>query len=398
MIKRIKSLRDFGSLDREKRRIRFDFILFFLVLAISSWGVLIIYSATKETLPGSVSDPQYYMKRQLIWLGVGIVIFIAVQFINYRKIQRYWWLVLAAGILSLIAVLLFGYEVHGSKGWIDLKFTTIQPSEFSKIFMVVVLSAIMSKWRSEKVSSVTFRKVAISSFVAFAFVILVLLEPDYGTAIIYFMVFIGLLFVSGANFLYLLSILGLTAGGFFLALNAGLIKQYQLDRILVFLKPDISSIEGAGYNLYQSKLAIGSGGLLGKGLFLGTQTNLNYVPEQHTDFIFSVIGEEMGFVGAVLVVLILGVIVWRCFYIASNSSDTFAMLLASGVGFVILSQVVINIGMTIGIMPIIGIPLPFLSSGGSSLISMFLGIALVENVYIWREVRKSYEIAYQEFK
>ncbi|HJX01623.1 MAG TPA: rod shape-determining protein RodA [Candidatus Humimicrobiaceae bacterium] len=398
MIKRIKSLRDFGSLDRERRRIRFDFILFFLVLAISSWGVLIIYSATKETLPGGVSDPQYYMKRQLIWLGVGIVIFIAVQFINYRKIQRYWWLVLAAGILSLIAVLLFGYEVHGSKGWIDLKFTTIQPSEFSKIFMVVVLSAIMSKWRSEKVSNVTFRKVAISSFAAFAFVILVLLEPDYGTAIIYFMVFIGLLFVSGANFLYLLSILGLTAGGFFLALNAGLIKQYQLDRILIFLKPDISSIEGAGYNLYQSKLAIGSGGLLGKGLFLGTQTNLNYVPEQHTDFIFSVIGEEMGFVGAVLVILILGVIVWRCFYIASNSSDTFAMLRASGVGFVILSQVVINIGMTIGIMPIIGIPLPFLSSGGSSLISMFLGIALVENVYIWREVRKSYEIAYQEFK
>lgn len=398
MMKRIKSLRDFGSLDREKRRIRFDFILFFLVLAISSWGVLIIYSATRETLPGGVSDPQYYLKRQLIWLGVGIVIFIAIQFINYRKIQRYWWLILAAGIFSLVSVLLFGYEVHGSKGWIDLKFTTVQPSEFSKIFMVVVLSAIMSKWRSEKVSGVTFRKVAISSFAALTFVVLVLLEPDYGTAIIYFIVYIGLLFVSGANFLYLLSILGLTAGGFFLALNAGLIKQYQLDRILIFLKPDVSSIEGAGYNLYQSKLAIGSGGLLGKGLFLGKQTNLNYVPEQHTDFIFSVIGEEVGFVGAVLVILILGVIIWRCFYIASNSSDTFAMLLASGVGFVILSQVVINIGMTIGIMPIIGIPLPFLSSGGSSLISMFLGIALVENVYIWREVRKSHEVAYQEFR
>src|SRR4030066_1017294 len=314
MIKRIKSLRDFGSLDRERRRIRFDFILFFLVLAISSWGVLIIYSATKETMPGGVSDPQYFMKRRLIWLGVGIVIFIAVQFINYRKIQRYWWLIIAAGILSLVAVLLFGYEVHGSKGWIDLKFTTIQPSEFSKIFMVVVLSAIMSKWRSEKVSGVSFRKGAISSFVALTFVMLFLLEPDYGTAIIYFIVYIGLLFVSGANFLYLLSILGLTAGGFFLALNASLIKQYQLDRILIFLKPDISSIEGAGYNLYQSKLAIGSGGLLGKGLFLGTQTNLNYVPEQHTDFIFSVIGEEMGFVGAVLVILILGVIVWSCFH------------------------------------------------------------------------------------
>lgn len=398
MIKRRKSLKEFGNLDREKRKIRFDFILFLLVLAISSWGVLVIYSATRETLPGGVSDPEYYMKRQLIWLGAGIIIFIAIQFINYRKIQKLWWLILALGIFSLVAVLLFGYEVHGSKSWIDLKFTSIQPSEFSKVFMVIALSAIMSKWRSEKVSSVTFRKVAIASFTAITFVGLVLLEPDYGTALIYYIVFIGLLFISGANFLYILSILGLTAGGFFLALNAGLIKQYQLDRILVFLKPDVSSMEGAGYNLYQSKLAIGSGGLLGKGLFLGRQTNLSYVPEHHTDFIFSVIGEEVGFIGAILIILILGIIIWRCFYIASNSSDTFAMLLASGIGFIILSQVVINIGMTIGIMPIIGIPLPFLSSGGSSLISMFLGIALVENVYIWREVRKSYEIAYEEFK
>jgi len=399
MIKRRKkSLRGFEDLGREKRRVKFDFILFFLVLAISSLGVLVIYSATRETLPGGVSDPRYYLKRQVIWLAAGIIICIAIQFINYRKIQRYWWLVLAMGIFSLAAVLLFGYEVHGSKSWVDLRFTTIQPSEFSKIFMIVALSAIMSKWRGEKVYHVTFKKVAISSLVALIFVVLVLLEPDYGTALIYFIIYIGLLFLSGANFLYLLSILGLTAGGFFLALKAGLIKQYQLDRILVFLKPDVSSSEGAGYNLYQSKLAIGSGGLLGKGLFLGKQTNLSYVPEHHTDFIFSVIGEEVGFVGAILVVLILGVIIWRCFYIASNSSDSFAMLLGSGIGLVILSQVVINIGMTIGIMPIIGIPLPFLSSGGSSLISMFLGIGLVENVYIWKEVRKSHEIAYQEFK
>jgi rod shape determining protein RodA len=399
MIKRRKkSLGDFESLGIEKRRVKFDFILFFLVLAISSFGVLIVYSATRETLPGGVTDPQYYLKKQLIWLAAGIVICIAVQFINYRKIQRYWWVVLAIGIFSLAAVLLFGYEVHGSKSWVDLKFTTIQPSEFSKIFMVVALSAVMSKWRGEKVYQVTFKKVAISSIIALIFVILVLLEPDYGTALIYFIIYIGLLFLSGANFLYLLSILGLTAGGFFIALKAGVIKQYQLDRILVFLNPNTSSSEGAGYNLYQSKLAIGSGGFLGKGLFLGRQTNLSYVPEHHTDFIFSVIGEELGFLGAILIVLILGVIIWRCFYIASNSSDSFAMLLGSGIGFVILSQVVINIGMTIGIMPIIGIPLPFLSSGGSSLISMFLGIGLVESVYMWKEVRKDHEIAYQEFK
>ena len=208
----------------------------------------------------------------------------------------------------------------------------------------------------------------------------------------------GLLFLSGANFLYFLSILGLAVGGVIFALNADFIKQYQLDRILVFLRPDAYATEGAGYSLFQSKLAIGSGGLLGKGLFLGRQTNLNYVPEHHTDFIFSVVGEELGFFGAVIVILLLGIIVWRCFYIALNSSDNFAMLLGSGVGLIVLSQMIINIGMTIGIMPIIGIPLPFLSSGGSNLISIFIGIGLVENIYVWREVRKEHEIAYQHFK
>lgn len=182
-----------------------------------------------------------------------------------------------------------------------------------------------------------------------------------------------------------------------MALRVGLIRQYQLDRILIFLRPEVSR-EGAGYNLFQSKLAIGSGGFLGKGLFLGKQTNLSYIPEHHTDFIFAVIGEETGFVGSFFVVAFLGIIIWRCFSIASNSANSFAALLASGVGFMILAQVVINIGMTIGIMPIIGIPLPFLSSGGSSLVSMFIGMALVENVYIWKETRKEYEIAYKDFR
>jgi len=398
MIKRRKkSFSDFGNLSDNKRRIRFDFVLFFLVIAISSFGVLIVYSATRETLPGGVTDPQNYLKKQLIGLAIGMILFIAVQFINYRKIRKFWWLAFIVGVLILVAVLIFGYEVYGSKSWIDLKFFTAQPSEFSKIFMVVSLASVMSKWKGEKVYGVTFKKVVISFVVTFLFISLVFLEPDYGTALIYFIVYIGLLFLSGANFLYLLAIVGLTMGGFFLALKAGLIKQYQLDRILVVLNPEATS-EGAGYNLFQSKLAIGSGGILGKGLFLGKQTNLDYVPEHHTDFIFSVVGEEMGFIGALVVILVLGVIIWRCFHIALNSSDSFARLLGAGVGLIILSQVIINIGMTIGIMPVIGIPLPFLSSGGSSLISLLLGIGLVENIYLWREVRKDHEVAFQEFK
>ena len=395
--KRENSFNGLKKFSRDSRRIRFDFTLFFLVAAVASFGVLMIYSATRETLPGGVTDPQSYLKKQLIGLAIGIFLCIAFQFINYRKIRKFWWLAFIVGISFLAAVLIFGYEVYGSKSWIDLKFFTVQPSEFSKIFMVVSLAAVMSKWRREKVYKVTFKKVVISCAVTFLFIALVLLEPDYGTALIYFIIYIGMLFLSGANFLYLLAIAGLTTGGFFLALNAGFIKQYQLDRILVFLNPEATS-EGASYNLFQSKLAIGSGGILGKGLFLGKQTNLNYIPEHHTDFIFSVIGEELGFLGALLVVLVLGVIIWRCFHIALNSSDTFAMLTGAGIGFIILSQVVINIGMTIGIMPVIGITLPFLSSGGSSLISLLLGIGLVENIYVWREVRKEPEVAFQQFK
>jgi rod shape determining protein RodA len=398
MIKRRKrSFSEFGDLGDGKRKIRFDFVLLFMVIAISSFGVLIIYSATRETLPGGVTDPQSYLNKQLIGLAIGMVLFAALQFINYRKIRKFWWLAFIAGILLLVAVLIFGYEVYGSKSWIDLKFFSVQPSELSKIFMVVSLAAVMSKWRREKVYQVKFKKVAISFVMTLIFMALVLLEPDYGTALIYFIVYVGLLFLSGANFGYLLAVVGLTAGGFFAALKAGLIKQYQLERILVVLNPGATS-EGASYNLFQSKLAIGSGGILGKGLFLGKQTNLSYVPEHHNDFIFSVVGEELGFIGALVVILVLGVIIWRCFHIALRSSDSFARLLGAGVGLIILSQVIINIGMTIGIMPVIGIPLPFLSSGGSSLISLLLGIGLVENIYLWREVRKDHEVAFQEFK
>ncbi len=385
------------SLGKKKKKLRFDIILFLSVILVSSFGVIVVYSATRATLPGGVTDPGYYLKRQAIFMAVGLALFIVIQFINYRKMKIFWWLFFLAGIILLVAVLIFGYEVHGSRSWIDLVLFPVQPSEFSKVFMIVVVSAMLSKWKGEKINHISFKKV-IASFLAMAlFVSLVLVQPDYGTALIYFIVYMGMLFLSGANFLYLISILSLTAGGFFLALRVGLIRQYQLDRILIFLRPEASR-EGAGYNLFQSKLAIGSGGFLGKGLFLGKQTNLSYIPEHHTDFIFSVIGEETGFIGGFFVIAILGIIIWRCFFIASNSANSFAAMLASGVGFMILAQVVINIGMTIGIMPIIGIPLPFLSSGGSSLVSLFIGVAIVENVHIWKETRKEHEIAYQDFR
>ncbi|MCL6088017.1 MAG: rod shape-determining protein RodA [Actinobacteria bacterium] len=380
-----------------KKALRFDIILFVCVIFLSLFGVLVIYSATRYSLSAGITDPMYYFKRQLIFLGISIFVFAGFLSFDYRKLKRIWIIIYTASIAGLIAVLIFGYEVNSNKGWIDLRFTSIQPSEFSKIFTVICIAAVFSKWKSEKKNSVGFKKVVLSLLIAFSTILLILFEPDFGQAIIYFLVYTGMLFVSGANFLYFIGIIIITAGGIFAGIRMDIIKQYQLDRLLVFLKPDVKP-EGAGYNLFQSKLAIGSGKIFGKGLFLGTQTNLNYVPEHHTDFIFSVIGEEFGFVGAFIVIIILGIIVWRCFYISRHASDNFGSMLASGIGFIIMTQMIINIGMTIGLMPIIGIPLPFLSYGGSNLLSIFIGIALVENIYMRRETRKEYEIAYEDYK
>lgn len=382
--------------DEKKSRFNFEIILPLAVFLLAGFGVLIIYSATRYSMPDGVSDPMYYFKRQGYWLIGAAVMFILLQFMNYRSLWKFWWVFLVISALILAAVFIFGYEVNYSKSWIDLKLFSAQPSELSKILLVLVTAAILSKWPREKVESVSFKKVAFSLLAAIVPIVLILLEPDYGTALIFFATYMGMLFISGANLFYFFGILAVTVGGFFTAVKTGLIKQYQLDRILVFLKPEIEK-QGIGYNLFQSKLAIGSGGLWGKGLFLGKQTNLSYVPEHHTDFIFSVIGEEVGFFGAVLVIAVIAIIIWRCFHIALRAGNNFGKLIAAGIGFIILTQSVINIGMTIGIMPVIGIPLPFVSYGGSNLLAIFLGVALVENVYLRRELRTDYEIAYDDF-
>ncbi len=387
---------DYAENGKKENKIRFDFILFFAVLILAGFGLLIIYSATRYSLPGGINDPAYYLKKQAYWVIAGLALFLIVQILSYKKLKKYFWLLLILNLGLLISVLLLGYEVHGSKSWINLGFSSFQPSEISKALMVITVAAPLSKWRGEKENSIGFKKVIISTIIALSCIGLVVMQNDIGTALIFYLTFMGMIFVSGANLFYFFSLLALSAGGVFLGIKLDIIKQYQLDRILVFLKPGVQE-GGVGYNLYQSKLAIGSGELFGKGLFLGKQTNLSYVPEHQTDFIFSVVGEELGFVGGFFVIGLLGIIIWRCLTIAHKATDAFGSLVASGIAFILLSQVVINIGMTIGIMPIIGIPLPFLSYGGSNLVSMFIGIAVVENIYRNRELRKYHEIAYEEF-
>ncbi len=383
--------------EENKRHLRFDFILFFAVMALSGFGLLIIYSATRFSLPGGVTDPAFFLKRQAYAFAGGIFLFVILLFVDYKKIKRWWILIFVSGAALAFSPLVFGYEVHYTRSWIDLGFTTVQPSEIAKIFMVVSVSAIFSKWKGEKENQVGFKKVALSLAVAVVFTGLVLLQSDFGTSLVFFITYLGLLFISGANLLYFLGILGASTGLVFLGIRTGIIMEYQLDRILVVLRPDMQTGD-IGYNLNQSMLAIGSGGVWGQGLFLGRQTNLNYVPEHQTDFIFSVIGEELGFIGCFVVILVLGVVIWRCFSISYQATDHFGSLIAAGLAFIILTQMLINIGMTIGIMPIIGIPLPFLSYGGTSLLALLMGLALVENVYMRRELRPYRQIAYEEFE
>ncbi|MCG9478632.1 MAG: rod shape-determining protein RodA [Actinomycetia bacterium] len=381
----------------ENRKIlKFDIILFLTVLALSCFGLLIIYSATRYSLPGGITDPAYFLKKQAYFVAAGFIIFWVMQLIDYRKYRNWWAAIFILNLALLGVVLAFGYEVNGSKSWIDLGFSSFQTSEISKVLMVLAVAAVFSRRKSEKENRVGFKKVMLSMVVALSCIGMVILQNDLGTALIFFLTYVGMLFISGANLLYLIGLLGASAGGVAIGVSTGIIKEYQLDRILVFIKPDIQT-GGVGYNLYQSKLAIGSGEIWGKGLFLGKQTNLSYVPEHQTDFIFSVIGEEMGFVGGFLVIIALAVVVWRCLIVANHATDHFGRLIASGVAFILLSQIIINIGMTMGIMPIIGIPLPFLSYGGSNLVSLFIGIAMVENVYMRRELRKYHQIAYEEF-
>ncbi|MBM3706620.1 MAG: hypothetical protein FJW66_08865, partial [Actinobacteria bacterium] len=248
--------------EKKKSSLKFDYILPIAVVLLSGFGLLIIYSATRYGLPESTVDPMYYLKRQGYFLAGAVIAFILIQLINYRVLAKIWWVFFLISIGALISVIFFGYEVHGSKSWIDFKLFSVQPSEFSKIFMVIAVASLLSKWPREKTSGVGFKKVILSLLTALVSIVLVLMEPDYGTALIFFLTYMGMLFISGANFLYFLGISILSAGGFFAAVKTGLIKQYQLDRILVFMKPDIQQ-QTIGYNLFQSKLAIGSGGLWG---------------------------------------------------------------------------------------------------------------------------------------
>jgi rod shape determining protein RodA len=356
-----------------------DLILVGSVLAINALGLLMIYSATRNGL-GGATGPTYYLKRQLVFVVLGVAIMAAAILIDYHR-MREWAPAIYGVTIAMLALVLtpLGSSTLGSQARFSVGPIAIQPSEFAKFAVILIVAAYAAVHRGDLDAR---RLVTVLAIVAPSLG-LVMLQPDLGTALVIGTIVLAILAVAGAKgrHLAVLALIGIT--GVVVAVNLGVLKPYQVDRLTAFLDQN-GDQQRTTYNLEQSKTAIGNGGTTGQGLFKGSQTSLGHVPEQHTDFIFTAVGEELGFVGAGLLLALFGIVVWRSWRTAVLSNDFFGTLLSVGVVAMLAFQIFENVGMTMGIMPITGIPLPFMSYGGSSALVSFACIGLVANVSMRR--------------
>jgi rod shape determining protein RodA len=331
-------------------------------------GLLMIYSTT-------LSSPSNLMPRQLVYAIIGLVVFFTLSFFDYRSLkQTTWWLYLLI-VISLLVVWFVGRNIRGSTRWIDLGILRIQPAEFAKLVMVVIMAKFLDQ-SGERLKN--FRYVILSGIYMAVPVGLILIEPDLGSALVVFFTWFAMLMFSRMNKKHLVTLIGVILIGavvswFFV------LQPYQKGRVYTFLNPSVDP-RGSGYNVLQSIIAVGSGGLFGRGVGRGFQSQLKFLPERQTDFIFASTAEELGLLGSLFILAMFGIILYRLVKTAQRSRDNFGMYLSLGIFFMLIIQVLINIGMNLGILPVTGIPLPLLSYGGSSLIMTFAALGLAQSV------------------
>jgi rod shape determining protein RodA len=367
----------------ERRPIRHvDPLLLVVTVTLLLLGFFLLYSATNQTLRQDRLDPFLRVNKQLVTAAIGIVLLLAMASFDYRFLKVYAGFVYAGVILSLLLVRVpfLGSSAAGAQRWFEVAGFQITPSEFAKIGLIVMLAASLSELKR---TVPTVQDVIRLCGVALVPLILVFIQPDIGTSIVMVTIAAGMLLVSGVSGRHLAALLVICVVLMAAAFQLGVIKDYQLDRLKAFFDRENTPAD-VRYNLDQAEIAVGSGGLLGQGYLQGRQTTLDYVPEQHTDFIFTVAGEEFGFVGAVFVLTLYALLLWRSIRIAYLSKDPFGTYLATGVAIMFAVQMFVNIGMVIGIMPITGIPLPFLSYGGSSMLASCIGVGILLNVHMRR--------------
>jgi rod shape determining protein RodA len=356
-----------------------DPTLIVTAVLLAIYGLFMVYSATHQSLQSLGEDPGFYLKKQIAFLMLGLIATIIAVSFDYRLVKVYAGIAYAVMLFILLVVLTpIGEETAGAQRWITILGFQFQPSEFAKLTLVAALAAYLSELREVRLEHV-WRAAGIAA----APMALIFLQPDVGTTMVFAAVLISLLVVAGARTRHILILVGVAIFLGIVAFNLGIVKDYQIDRLTSFLDPEADPLR-AGYNRAQAEIAIGGGGLFGKGYLNGTQTNLDFVPEQHTDFVFTVVGEELGFVGAILLLALFAVLLWRGFRTALMSRDTFGTYLVTGIVAMVAFQAFVNVGMTMGIMPVTGIPLPLVSYGGTSMITNFLAVGLLLNVHMRR--------------
>lgn len=351
-----------------------DYSLLLAVISLCLLSLLIIYSTTHMETMDETS--LFFTKRQLIFIIAGLLLCILIAMIDYHEIEKFATLLYILVILLLIYVVLFGRISGGSRRWIEIAEFDFQPAEFAKIVLIFFLANFLTKQQGRLSYSIYFLLPLVFTGVL---VLLIFLQPDLGTSLVFLAILLSMIFIAGIKWKHILIMFFIAFASF--PIMWTLLKEYQKDRLILFLNPELDPF-GAGYNIIQSKVAIGSGGLFGQGLFSGIQSQLKFLPAQHTDFVFSVIGEEMGFLGALLLFGLFVFILWKGIKIARDAPDLFGTFLATGVVAFYFFHILVNIGMTMGLLPATGLPLPFVSYGGTFMISNFIGIGILLSIHI----------------
>ncbi|GAB2881355.1 rod shape-determining protein RodA [Streptomyces mayteni] len=363
---------------------RIDWLLLLAGLALSVLGIVLIWSATRNRTGITGGDPNYFLIRQSINLAVGLTLAVGIIWLGHQRLRSavFVFYAFSLGVVLLVFTPL-GTEINGQRAWLSIGGYTIQPGEFVKVAAILVMATVLADAVDAGDREFPGRRAVLQALGFVAVPLAVVLMDDMGTAMVIGATVLGMLLASGASLKWTIGLVGAGAVGAVLVWALGVLDEYQINRFAAFANPALDP-SGVGYNTNQARIAIGSGGMFGSGLGQGTQTTGQFVPEQHTDFIFTVAGEELGFVGAGGIILLIGVVLWRALRIARGSTDLYSTVIAAGVVAWFAFQCFENIGMALGIMPVAGVPLPFLSYGGTSMFAVWIAIGLLQSIRMKR--------------